>query len=286
MQLTLQSTCPPRTPFASKRSDPFRSPLAAAMQPFLVVLDCGAPLNFVYTTAERDAPVVRSFGEGKMARAARVVVQVERLRDQVYQLIRDDLKSGGFAPGQRLLEVELAERYGVSRTPVREALFQLSRDGLLSGNERGYTAPIYTKKDVVDRLEVKRLLALRVAEHVAAGAQPLQIKRLTKFLDQQKSANAAVNIPAFNEANHEFRAQYHSMCENRLLARCAQLVDDQFEVARNRIHELEENRQLSIEHDERLLSAIAAHDAKAAVKIIEGFLDFLEVYYAEHTPID
>jgi DNA-binding GntR family transcriptional regulator len=221
-----------------------------------------------------------------MARAARVVVQVERLRDQVYQLIRDDLKSGAFAPGQRLLEVELAERYGVSRTPVREALFQLSRDGLLAGNERGYTAPIYTKKDVVDRLEVKRLLASRVAEHVAAAAQPLQIKRLTKFLEQEKTTNAAGNLASFNEANHEYRSQYYSMCENRLLARCALLVDDQFEVARNRIHELEENRLLSIDHDQRLLAAITAHDPQAAVSEVESFLDFLEVYYAEHMPVD
>jgi DNA-binding GntR family transcriptional regulator len=221
-----------------------------------------------------------------MARAARVVVQVERLRDQVYQLIRDDLKSGGFAPGQRLLEVELAERYGVSRTPVREALFQLSRDGLLAGNERGYTAPIYTKKDVVDRLEVKRLLASRVAEHVAMAAQPLQVKRLTKFLEQEKSANAAGNLTAFNDANHEYRSQYYSMCENRLLARCALLVDDQFEVARNRIHELEENRLLSIDHDQKLLTAIVAHDGSAAATVVEEFLDFLEVYYAEHTPLD
>ncbi|HEX4197379.1 MAG TPA: GntR family transcriptional regulator [Caulobacteraceae bacterium] len=221
-----------------------------------------------------------------MARAANVVVQVERLRDQVYQLIRDDLKSGAFVPGQRLLEVELAERYGVSRTPVREALFQLSRDSLLAGNERGYTAPIYTKKDVVDRLEVKRLLGPAVAAHIAAASSPLQIKRLSKFLEQEKSANAAGNLRAFSAANHEYRSYYYSICENRLLARCALLVDDQFEVARNRIHELEENRLLSIDHDQRLLAAIAAHDAQTAVAVIKDFVDFLDVYYAEHMPID
>jgi DNA-binding GntR family transcriptional regulator len=249
-------------------------------------LDCGAGLNFVYTRPRETPQPIRGLGEGRMARAARVVVQVERLRDQVYQLIRDDLKSGAFTPGQRLLEVELADRYGVSRTPVREALFQLSRDGLLAGNERGYTAPIYSKKDVVDRLEVKRLLASRVAEHVAAAAQPLQIKRLSKFLEQQKTANITVNLTSFNEATHEYNAQYYSMCENRLLARCALLVDDQFEIARNRIHELEENRLLTIDHHQRLLAAITAHDPQAAVALVEGFLDFLEVYYAEHMPVD
>lgn len=219
-----------------------------------------------------------------MAQAARVVVQVERLRDQVYQLIRDDLKSGEFAPGQRLLEVELAERYGVSRTPVREALFQLSRDGLLAGSERGYTAPIYTRKDIFDRLEVKRLLGPRVAEHVAATANPLQVKLLGKFHEQERAAHAAGNIRAFNEANHQFRSHYYSMCDNELLARCASLIDDQFGMARNRIHELDENRQLSIDHDRLLLAAVAAHDPKGAVLEVERFLDFLAAYFAKHAP--
>jgi len=45
------------------------------------------------------------------------------LRDQVYELIRDDMRSGVLTPGQRLVEVDLAEKYGVSRTPVRERCF-------------------------------------------------------------------------------------------------------------------------------------------------------------------
>jgi DNA-binding GntR family transcriptional regulator len=219
-----------------------------------------------------------------MAQAARAVVQVERLRDQVYQLIRDDLKSGDFAPGQRLLEVELAERYGVSRTPVREALFQLSRDGLLADSERGYTAPVYTRKDIFDRLEVKRLLGPRVAEHVASTATPLQIKLLGKIHDHEKAAHQAGNVRAFNEANHQFRSQYYAMCDNELLARCALLIDDQFGIARNRIHELDENRQLTVDHDQQLLAAVTAHDPKAAVAEIERFLDFLAAYFAKHAP--
>jgi GntR family transcriptional regulator, rspAB operon transcriptional repressor len=217
-----------------------------------------------------------------MARGARFVVQVERLRDQVYQLIREDLKSGGFAPGQRLLEVELAERYGVSRTPVREALFQLSRDGLLAETERGYTAPVYSEKDIVDRLEVKRLLGPRVAAHVAAEARAPQIRTLTKLHEHEKTAHAAGDVRAFNEADNQFRSQYLSMCKNALLARCAALVDDQFEIARNRIHEREDNRQATLDHERRLLAAIAAHDSEAARLEEEAFLDFLSAYFRDH----
>jgi DNA-binding GntR family transcriptional regulator len=219
-----------------------------------------------------------------MARSAGAVVQVERLRDQVYQLIRDDLKSGAFDPGQRLLEVELAERYGVSRTPVREALFQLSRDGLLSGAEQGYIAPIYTRKDIFDRLEVKRLLGPKVVEHVVACAKPLQIRKLSKFLEQSKAAHAAGNVAAFNTAGQQYRVFYYSICDNQILARAALLLDDQFELTLNRIHERADNRALSIAHNQKLLAAIAAHDRSAAVAEFDAFHDFLATYYDANAP--
>jgi DNA-binding GntR family transcriptional regulator len=220
-----------------------------------------------------------------MARAARVVVQVERLRDQVYQLIREGLKSGELRPGQRLVEVELAERYGVSRTPVREALFQLTRGGFLDSTERGYSVPIYSEQDVIYRLEVKRLLIPAVTEHVARTANALQIKRLTKLHEAEKAAHAAANVEKFVEANHDFRNETHLICENKLLSRCLIMMEDQFETARSRIHQLEENRRLSIEHNGRLLAAIAAHDPDAAVAEERAFLDFLDGYYAEHAPV-
>lgn len=55
----------------------------------------------------------------------------ETLTQRVIRLIQDDLGSGSFVPGQRLDETSLARRYGVSRTPVREALTQLAASGLI-----------------------------------------------------------------------------------------------------------------------------------------------------------
>lgn len=218
-----------------------------------------------------------------MARVGRTVVQVERLRDQVYELIRDDLKSGTFEPGQRLLEVELAEKYRVSRTPVREALFQLSRDGLLAGNDRGYVAPTYTVREAMERLEVKRLLEPAVAEHAVEEAEPEELRKLAKLHEQEQAAHVAGRVRAFNKANSDFRVTFRAMCRNTLLVRCVTMVDDQFEMARNRIHESAANRERSIKHNAILLTAAQKHDAAGARHETTEFLDFLAIYYREHS---
>ena len=59
------------------------------------------------------------------------------LRERVYRSIREDLASGVIAPTERLGEERLAELYGVSRTPVREALARLLSDGLIERDEHG-----------------------------------------------------------------------------------------------------------------------------------------------------
>ncbi len=198
----------------------------------------------------------------------------------------DDLKAGEFQPGQRLLEIDLAEKYKVSRTPVREALFQLSREGLLAGNDRGYVTPVYTQADIIHRLEVKRLLDPRVAEHVASDAEPAQVKLLLKAHSQEKAAHAAGRVKAFVKANQELRTIYRTMCRNDLLAKCLGLVDDQFENVRARLHDSAENREKTIDHDAHLIDAIVARDPKGTAAVMHAFLDFLEVYYREHPPED
>lgn len=63
--------------------------------------------------------------------------QADSLRDRVYLSLRDDLMSGCLGPGDRLGEERLAEQYGVSRTPVREALARLLADGLIQRGDSG-----------------------------------------------------------------------------------------------------------------------------------------------------
>jgi len=199
-----------------------------------------------------------------VAKAASQAVQGRRLRDQVYDLIKDDLKSGTFAPNKRLFEVELAEKYGVSRTPVREALFQLVGDGLLVSQERGYTLPVDTPKRFADRMEVHVLIDPRIAFYAANTEDRDAVKQARKAYDRACRAHAAGKYSAYIEAVQEFRVGIRTMCDNEPLQRCSMFVEDQFVAARNELFKVASYREMDVDFNGRVLAAIEAGDGPAA----------------------
>ena len=82
--------------------------------------------------------------------------------------LREMILRGDLAPGERLAEVGLAERLGVSRTPIRQALPALAREGLLSAaGRRGYVVRSFSPQDVVDAIETRGLLEGLAARRIA-----------------------------------------------------------------------------------------------------------------------
>ena len=101
------------------------------------------------------------------------------LRDVVFQTLRNAILKGELKPGERLMEIQLAQKLGVSRTPVREALRKLELEGLvIMIPRRGAIVADITVQDLNDVLEVRQALeelAVRKACDCATEEQPLTL---------------------------------------------------------------------------------------------------------------
>ena len=106
------------------------------------------------------------------------------LREIVYEELKRQIMIGEIPPGTRMMEVELADDMGVSRTPIREAIRKLEKEGLVSIEpRRGAYASDISVKDMVDVLEVREFL-----EGMAAG---LAAKKITaEEIESLKKATA------------------------------------------------------------------------------------------------
>ena len=101
------------------------------------------------------------------------------LRDVVFNILRQAIITGEFAPGERLMEIALAERLGVSRTPVREAIRKLELEGLVVMIPRkGAEVAKITEKDLRDILDVRCALEELSASLAAEKINEEQKKEL------------------------------------------------------------------------------------------------------------
>jgi len=111
----------------------------------------------------------------------------ELLIDNVYARLRELIISDVLRAGQKLVDRDLAEQLGVSRTPVREALGRLAMMGLVEARSRqGYYVREYSAKEVADLYEFRKVLEVHAARLAARNAQPKHIKEFDRLLAESE----------------------------------------------------------------------------------------------------
>jgi DNA-binding GntR family transcriptional regulator len=142
--------------------------------------------------------------------------RVEQNKD-AYELVLEAIDSGVYQPGDRLVESELAERFGVSRTPVREALQRLETQSILVRDGRSMVVASLDHDQLGELYAVRAQLEGLAAQLAAQHAAPEEIRILQEMVAQDE---AIVDDPAaLARANRRFHRQIHLASHNRYLIR-------------------------------------------------------------------
>ena len=113
---------------------------------------------------------------------------------ELYPQLRSAIESGELAAGEWLVEASLAQRYGVSRTPVREALRRLEQDGLVERGERGLQVRARSPEEILEIYEVRIMLEGHAASLAAVRRSALDLARLERaaeIMEQLESPDPA-----------------------------------------------------------------------------------------------
>ena len=146
-------------------------------------------------------PVDPSVPESSAVGASDLSAQVARVaapvREQVLDLLRREIVELRLRPGQRLVERELIERIGVSRTTIREALRQLSAEGLVTTiPQKGAIVAVPSSKEAAEVYEVRALLEGAAAKECAENATEAQLLALREAFSALERSVAAAEEPA------------------------------------------------------------------------------------------
>lgn len=140
------------------------------------------------------------------------------LREIVYEELKMQILTGKITPGTRMMEVELAESMGVSRTPIREAIKKLEQEGLVIIEPRkGAYASQISVKDMVDILEVRQDMEGLAAHMAAYRMTPKQMKELESISIAYNKAVEAGNMADMIKFDTEFHNLIVESCNNTIL---------------------------------------------------------------------
>lgn len=183
------------------------------------------------------------------------------LRDQVREGLRDRIITGRLKPGDRLIERDVAEEFGVSRVPVREAIRTLIGEGFLQAvSQRRIVVREMTRQDVENLFDMREALEVLAVRRASERRTTAELRTLARLLGEARAATDAGGPERLSRANTAFHAQIVRMSRNELLVTTLESLEGRL---RWLFQQVDEPGPLWEEH--RLLyEAIAAGDADAA----------------------
>lgn len=195
------------------------------------------------------------------------------LRDVVFNTLRQAILRGELKPGERLMEIQLANKLGVSRTPIREAIRKLELEGLvLMIPRRGAEVAEITEQNLRDVLEVREALeelSVKLACEHATQAQIEEMKQAAKVFEESLSGDDVTRIA---EADVAFHDAINMATDNQKLIQILNNLREQMYRYRTEyLKEKDRHEQLIREHHE-IVKALEERNEERVAKIVKQHL--------------
>jgi len=185
------------------------------------------------------------------------------VQKDAYALIVEAIEAGTYQPGDRLVESELAERLGVSRTPVREALQRLETQAMLTRDGRSLIVSSLDHNQLAELYAVRTELEGLAARLAARHATDEEVRVLRGMVDDDM-ALVGGDPRALARANKRFHRQIHLASHNRFLVQQLDLVHRSMALMANTTFAAEGRDVAGLAEHAAIVAAIEARDGDAA----------------------
>ncbi|MGN1148079.1 MAG: GntR family transcriptional regulator [Lachnospiraceae bacterium] len=200
------------------------------------------------------------------------------LRDVVFNTLRQAILTGELKPGERLMEIHLANRLGVSRTPIREAIRKLELEGLVTMiPRRGAEVAQITEKSLKDVLEVRRALDALSVELACDRISPEELKALAEACDAFEAATKTKDPKKIAQADVALHDIIVKAANNsRLLQLVNNLSEQMYRYRFEYIKDVSTHGQLVSEH-RIMFESIRQKDKETAARTAKLHIDNQEI---------
>ena len=196
------------------------------------------------------------------------------LRDVVFNTLRKAILRGELKPGERLMEIQLANKLGVSRTPIREAIRKLELEGLvLMIPRKGAEVAQITEKNMQDVLEVRKALEELSVQLACERITPEQVEEMKMAAEDFRKVLKSGDVTKIAEADVKFHDIIFAATNNqRLITLLNNLREQMYRFRVEYLKQKECYPQLLEEHD-KLIALISGGNVEEACEIIGRHID-------------
>ena len=190
------------------------------------------------------------------------------LRDVVFNTLREAILKGELKPGERLMELQLAAKLGVSRTPIREAIRMLEQEGLaVTIPRKGAEVAKMTEKDMEDVLQIREALDELAAKIACEQISEEQLEKLVATMHEFEESTKTDNVKKIAEADVKFHDIIYQSTGNPKLVNMLNNLREQ--MYRYRVEYLKEGetRDVLVKEHEELTKAIRERDVERAKQL-------------------
>jgi len=199
------------------------------------------------------------------------------LRELVLEAIREAIKNGTLQPRERLMEIQLADDLGVSRTPVREALRKLEQEGfIVMVPRKGAYVSDLSMKDVADVFEIRAALDGLAGGLAAERITEEELELMERMLVEKGEAINQNDIDKLVEADTRFHEAMYMASRNERLSNIISNLREQIQRFRLTSLSVPGRREDSLKEHRQILEAIQARDIQLARQLAQEHIENAE----------
>jgi len=192
------------------------------------------------------------------------------LRKQIFNSLKEAIIKGEFKPGERIIEVELAKKLKVSRTPLREALRLLESKGYLEPAENGgVRVAKISKEEVKEWSEIRNVLNVLAIKKAVDNITDEELDKLRRILIKMKNAINEDDETKLSLANSEFHSIIFKASKNSLIISIGKEYQNYTFLLRNYLAHMEDRRRKAYNEHKEILKSLEERNKKKAIEVMK-----------------
>ena len=193
---------------------------------------------------------------------------------KIYEIIKEGIMEGQYLPGDVLNERKLSEEMGISRTPIREAIQLLNRDGwIVFETYKGAVIREFDRKYIEEVMKIRKALEMLAVDDVCGNVSPKELEELEEILQAQRDLLDSYDAIEFIRLDRDFHRKLYELSQNETLMDLLSNFNDIIRYFGMKAIKREVRKTTTVQEHEAVLNALKKGDAAEAVEAMRVHME-------------